>query len=1543
MAILFQEYELLAQSEVFDAEYYLTTYPEVAALNVDPLLHYLEHGAQEGRGPGPDFDVAYYLEQCERIGERPPNPLLHFITVGARQGLKTHPNGESAAAPAHADVPPEPDSLLLGIDAVTIDTMSDGSLQFRMRGWAIVDEPITQISLWLGDAVLGYAAFGISRPDVAAKHPDHPKADHCGYSLTVDALPDGLSGNLELSLTVELAGGMQCLRPFTFDLNTSQVGRNLTARERAPPAPSRRARTAPPLRLEVDEIDVNPGGVLEVFGWAVCFLDIVAIKIFVGDSCLGVAEYGRLREDVGNACPDYPRARQSGFHFKAPIGHCGPGRNAVKVQALTQSGTSRETVFPIIIPEGTAAPIDAEAVHFHCDSVSLTTRGGVSIEGWAVCPAPTESIGIRINDTAVGLAQLGIERPDVGNIFNHFAHARQAGFSFRQYLNIPLDLGEHVLTLVLKDSAGAVREMPLLVHAIESSDEATPSAAVAPGSDPDLAISMDLPKIVNGAAEDSVISSLSIAGWALARAGVKAINIAVDGKHLSTAHYGVRREDVASAFPARADALMSGFAALIPNWLLPKGSHRMSISVVDSEDKSASAEFDIQVEEVAEGDGPWALRRKIPHSELELSARILRGLKWRPRFRMLVKMHDDEGGLARMRATLASLREQAYVDWEVLVIVENRRAIPVSLRQSLLAGFEDLSTRVELFSGKRSGSLTEAAKSPKTDPIAAPTYISAINAGDVLGCDALMELAISTGMNREAADFFYTDERRISPVTKMMDAYFKPGWSPDLLLSTNYVGRLWCAQPDLLERSAVTIEDWLDKGDYDLVLRATEKAKSVHHIPKVLCERSSGDSEAAALERVALERTLHRRGVKAKVKKGCAPGIYHVKRRRITQGLVSIIIPTCAGAGRVKTCLETLKEKTAYRNFEIICIENIPVEKAEWKIWLRENADHVIETFEPFNWSRYNNLCAARASGEFFLFLNDDIEIIEPNWLDTLLEQAERPEVGVAGPQLLYGDRSVQHAGLALTALGTARHVFRHAQPDDPGYFGLALTARNVIGVTGACLLTRRTVFDAVGRFDEAHTIVNNDLDYCLKTWRAGYLNIYTPHAQLIHHELASRGEMGDDYDSTAFVGEWRDAFIKGDPYLNPNISRSFDDLSHEREPINVVSAGHPCMARDAVRKILVVKLDHIGDCLTALPALRRLKDHFPNARFSVLAGRATQSLWTSEAAVEETHEFNFFHARSGLGKKDLTDEELLELRQRLEPLRFDLAVDLRKSLDTRYILKYTGAKYMAGFDSRGECPWLDVSLEWEGDTRYTPKRQHVADDLLNLVDAVASSCTAERSVLKVDPKVKLTLRPSEHREIFGKPVVCIHPASGTEMRQWPPEYFGELIDLLVTHYDLHVVILGGPDEMNIAQNVLSAVQHPKGVFSLVGKLNLGEVPTLISKCTLFIGNNSGPHHIAGALGVPTIGVHSGVVDSMEWGPLGDNALAIRRNMSCSPCYIEKRGDCPKNLACIRGLGPYAVYEVAARLLAIRGTRPAASRLIATHPNDTKQNCDVVG
>jgi ADP-heptose:LPS heptosyltransferase len=348
------------------------------------------------------------------------------------------------------------------------------------------------------------------------------------------------------------------------------------------------------------------------------------------------------------------------------------------------------------------------------------------------------------------------------------------------------------------------------------------------------------------------------------------------------------------------------------------------------------------------------------------------------------------------------------------------------------------------------------------------------------------------------------------------------------------------------------------------------------------------------------------------------------------------------------------------------------------------------------------------------------------------------------------------------------------------------------------------------------------------------------------------------------------------------------------------------------------------------LPALRRLKELFPKARIYVLANRATKSIWAAEAAVDEVLEFDFFHARSGLGKKDLATQDLIDLRQRLEPNLFDLAVDLRKSPDTRHVLQYTGARFLAGYDFQGQYPWLDIALEWEGDTRYATKHQNVADDILNLVEAIGTSCRSERSIFRPDPKITLTLPASEQKQIFGKRVVCIHPASGSEMRQWPAEYFGELIDLIVATNDVHVVIVGGPDEMDIAQRVLDSVRQRSAVYCLVGKFKLAELPTLISRCALFVGNNSGPKHIAAALGVPTIGVHSGVIDSYEWGPLGDNAVAIRRNMSCSPCYLEKSNDCPKELACIRGLGAGQVYRLASTMLAMR-TVPATAIPLPPH------------
>ena len=357
--------------------------------------------------------------------------------------------------------------------------------------------------------------------------------------------------------------------------------------------------------------------------------------------------------------------------------------------------------------------------------------------------------------------------------------------------------------------------------------------------------------------------------------------------------------------------------------------------------------------------------------------------------------------------------------------------------------------------------------------------------------------------------------------------------------------------------------------------------------------------------------------------------------------------------------------------------------------------------------------------------------------------------------------------------------------------------------MTGAALMTRRASFNKLKGFDESHAVINNDLDYCLKALEAGLVNVYTPYARLIHHELGSRAEVADTYDTAGFAARWRRVLALGDPYFNRHLALNRDHFVIESEPLETVYAGHPAFARESIRRILIVKLDHIGDCITALPALRRLKAHFPNARISVLAGAATLWLWRLESAVDEVIEFNFFHARSGQGKLHVGDAAAARLRAELAARRFDLAIDLRKQPDAREVLRWAGARVLAGFDSHGRFPWLDVALEWDEDVPLRTKHGHISDDLVALVEALLVHSEPQRPATIVapatTPKTFASLPAALRRRLFAKPLVCVHPASGSVMRQWPLPKFAALIDLLAEHESLQVAVIGGPDETEIA------------------------------------------------------------------------------------------------------------------------------------------------
>jgi len=937
--------------------------------------------------------------------------------------------------------------------------------------------------------------------------------------------------------------------------------------------------------------------------------------------------------------------------------------------------------------------------------------------------------------------------------------------------------------------------------------------------------------------------------------------------------------------------------------------------------------------------------RRLRQSEIDLLGQALAGLGWNPVFHLVMRVDESDEMVARCRVTLASLAEQTFAGWRLTLIARRRdtdfaalverlrdgrddarglrdRALAWPgvtdiLRARLLAGFEALADRVDIIAPHHAlnfGDLVDGADG-------CPGFIAIVGAGDQLRNDAIAELALATGLDRDAA-LFYCDEERVNPATGAVEPFCKPQWSPDLLLSTNYIGRLWCATPAVFARAGGLLRDWMREGEYDLLLRCTEAAGAIRHVPATLYRRAPQALDGGALDRDALEaaalgRALARRGIAGAVEPGPAPGFHRVRRRLENPGRVSIIIPTRGSRGLIRTCIDTLRRLTAYPDVEIVCLDNIPAADTATKRWLRENADTVIPIDPPFNWSRYNNVAAGAATGDYLLFLNDDIEITEPDWLTVLVGEAQRSEVGAVGARLLYPDGTVQHAGMFLTGPWIARHAFRHKHRDELGYFGLARAQRNVTALTGACLMTRRELFRELGGFDEAHDITNNDLDFCLKVRRAGLLCVYTPDATLVHHEQATRTQTSDHFDERAFEREWAGVFAKGDPYHHPALSPHVDDFIVDHEFAETVCVARPLFDRDRIRRILVVKLDHLGDCVGATPAIRRLKHHFPAARIEVLSGPWADPVWSLVPEIDEVIHFAFYDANSSKPPREVGTAELDRLRRLLGPRRYDLAVDLRRHPDTRRVLQATGARYTAGGDYQGRFPWLDIALEWESDRRLTAKRQYFGDALVDLVDAIAAAGERDDAVPRLDPGGAAAPSDPELRAVFERRVVCVHPAVGNEMRRWPAEHFAGLIDMMIERDDVNVVLIGGAEDRLVANAVLDRVRNRDRVTLGVGRVRLAELPAFLTRCALFVGNNSGPKHIAAAVGVPTVGVHSGNVDAREWGPSGPRAVAVRRWVECSPCYLARPGECSRGVACLTELRPFDVYSVCRRLLAM--------------------------
>ena len=441
-------------------------------------------------------------------------------------------------------------------------------------------------------------------------------------------------------------------------------------------------------------------------------------------------------------------------------------------------------------------------------------------------------------------------------------------------------------------------------------------------------------------------------------------------------------------------------------------------------------------------------------------------------------------------------------------------------------------------------------------------YLALFDHDDLLAPNALFEVAST--IEKDKADVVYTDEDKVtSDLKEHFQPHFKPDFNPDLLCSNNYICHLFVVKRSLALKLGGQDPAYDGAQDYDFIFRCTEEAEKIVHIAKILYhwrvhQASTADNPTSKMYafdagKRAIEAHLQRIGAKAEVSHTKDLGFYRVKYQVQGNPKVSIVIPNKDEKETLKKCLESIWQKTTYSNYEIILVENNSTTR-EIRDYYQEldgkNGVRVVYWDKEFNYSAINNFGISYAKGDYILCLNNDITVISPEWMEELLANCQRPEVGIVGARLYYPDNTIQHAGIVLGMGGCAGSLFVGLARSRGGYLHKAALQQDLSAVTAACFMVKKEAFEKVGGFEEKLAVAFNDVDFCLKVRHAGYLVVYDPYAELYHHESKTRGYENTEAKKRRFQEEieymrchWMPDILR-DPYYNENLSLKASDYS---------------------------------------------------------------------------------------------------------------------------------------------------------------------------------------------------------------------------------------------------------------------------------------------------------------------------------------------------------------------------------------------------------------
>ena len=566
----------------------------------------------------------------------------------------------------------------------------------------------------------------------------------------------------------------------------------------------------------------------------------------------------------------------------------------------------------------------------------------------------------------------------------------------------------------------------------------------------------------------------------------------------------------------------------------------------------------------------WIEANTPTDQEIELQEKTK--FKKRPKISIVVPLYNTNTDF--FRELLYTVHCQTYKNWE-LILTDGSEEPLEEIKKMV-----EIDKRIKYkFLGENKG-ISENTNC--AIEMATGDYISLLDHDDMLDITALYEVVKVINENDEV-DFIYSDEDKFHFIDEPMFApHFKPDYAPDTLRANNYICHYSVFKKELLKEIGGFNSEFNGAQDFDIILRATEKAKKIVHISKVLYHwrvhknstSMTQDAKPYAIlaGQKAVEAHLDRVGLKGKVYEGANAGTYRIDYEVIGDPKVSILIPNKDGIDLLENCVKSILEKTTYKNYEIVIIENNSENKETFEYYnkliqdsrikiLNYNKNTIlnkdgekelvssdIKNRTGFNYSKIINFGVKNSDGDFIIQLNNDTELLTPDWLEKMIGFCQREDVGAVGVKLYYPDETIQHAGIIVGCLQVAAHVFRGLSKDEQGYFGRENLIQNMNAVTAACIMTKKSIYEEIGFMNEGFAVAFNDIDFCLKIRNTGKLIVYNPTVEFVHFESKTRGNDMDPDKIERFQGEinlflniWKDKLAQGDEYYNKNLSLDSD------------------------------------------------------------------------------------------------------------------------------------------------------------------------------------------------------------------------------------------------------------------------------------------------------------------------------------------------------------------------------------------------------------------